>query len=106
MIKWPEWAGALPAHDNVGHYDVMPSILDLIGLEPKFYESLSGQSLLRYREDPREVVISTVHRGETGIGLCLIRGERKVKFSFAGCKFELSASQVDHPHLTVYLRFR
>ena len=84
MIKWPEWAGALPAHDNVGHYDVMPSILDLIGLEPRFYESLSGQSLLRYRENPREVVISTVHRGETGIGLCLIRGERKVKFSFAG----------------------
>ncbi|MED5586296.1 MAG: sulfatase-like hydrolase/transferase [Verrucomicrobiota bacterium] len=84
MIKWPQWAGALPAHDTVSHYDVMPSILDLIGLEPRFYESLSGQSLLRYREDPREVVISTVHRGETGIGLCLVRGERKVKFSFAG----------------------
>lgn len=84
MIKWPQWAGQMPAHDNVSHYDVMPSILELIGLDPRFYESLSGQSLLRYQEEPREAVISTVHRGETGIGLCMVRGERKVKFSFAG----------------------
>ena len=84
IIKWPQWAGQLPAQNNVSHYDVMPSILELIGLEPRFYESLSGQSLLRYREHPREAVISTVHRGATGIGLCMVRGERKVKFSFPG----------------------
>lgn len=84
IIKWPQWAGQLPAHTNVSHYDVMPSILELIGLEPKFYEELSGQSLLRYRDNPREAVISTVHRGETGIGLCVVRGERKVKFTFPG----------------------
>ena len=84
MIKWPQWAGQLPSHTNVSHYDVMPSILELIGLDPMFYEELSGQSLLRYRENPREAVISTVHRGQTGIGLCLVRGERKVKFSFPG----------------------
>jgi len=84
IIKWPQWAGQMPAHTNVSHYDVMPSILELIGLEPRFYEELSGQSLLRYRDKPREAVISTVHRGETGIGLCVVRGERKVKFTFPG----------------------
>ncbi len=84
IIKWPQWAGKLPSHTNVSHYDVMPSILELIGLDPMFYEELSGQSLLRYRENPREAVISTVHRGQTGIGLCMVRGERKVKFSFPG----------------------
>ena len=84
LIKWPAWTGDEPAHQNVSHLDVMPSLLELIGLEPKFYEQLSGQSLLRYPEGPREVVISTVHRGETGIGLCLIRGDRKAKFAFGG----------------------
>ena len=85
MIKWPQWAGQMPAHNNVSHYDVMPSILELIGLEPKFYESAfrSITPALPVR-NPREAVISTVHRGETGIGLCMVRGERKVKFSFAG----------------------
>jgi hypothetical protein len=28
-----------------------------------------------------------------------------VNFSFAGCKFELSASQVDHAHFAEHLRF-
>ena len=84
IIKWPEWVKDAPAQDNVSHYDVMPSLLNLIGLEPKYYEGLAGQSLFDYPESPREAVLSTVHRGESGIGVCLIGEGRKVKFSFPG----------------------
>ncbi len=99
IIKWPTWAGDLPAQTNVTHLDVMPSVLELIGLEPKFYKGLSGQSLLRDHGAPREAVISTVHRGETGIGLCLVRGDRKVKFAFGG---PWSTRAPDQLHVTAY----
>ena len=84
IIKWPEWVKDVPSQDNVSHYDVMPSLLNLIGLNPKYYEDLAGQSLFDYQDSPREAVISTVHRGESGIGVCLIGEGRKVKFSFPG----------------------
>jgi len=84
IIKWPEWVKDVPSQDNVSHYDVMPSLLNLIGLNPKYYEDLAGQSLFDYQDSPREAVLSTVHRGESGIGVCLIREGRKVKFSFPG----------------------
>ena len=84
IIKWPDWVKDLPAQDNVSHYDVMPSLLNLIGLDPKYYEDLAGQSLFDYQDSPREAVLSTVHRGESGIGVCLIGEGRKVKFSFPG----------------------
>jgi len=84
IIKWPEWVKDVPSQDNVSHYDVMPSLLNLIGLNPKYYEDLAGQSLFDYQDSPREAVLSTVHRGESGIGVCLIGEGRKVKFSFPG----------------------
>lgn len=84
MIKWPAWAEQQPPQTVVSHMDVMPSLLELIGLEETFYEGLSGRSLLRYSEQPREVVLSTVHKGESNIGLCFIGEERKAKFGFSG----------------------
>ena len=89
IIKWPEWVKDVPSQDNVSHYDVMPSLLNLIGLNPKYYEDLAGQSLFDYQDSPREAVLSTVHRGESGIGVCLIGEGRKVKFSFPGPWFRL-----------------
>ncbi len=74
----------MPSQDNVSHYDVMPSLLSLIGLNPQYCEDLAGQSLFDYQDSPREAVLSTVHRGESGIGVCLIGEGRKVKFSFPG----------------------
>ncbi|MAB60743.1 MAG: hypothetical protein CMO46_09440 [Verrucomicrobiales bacterium] len=84
IIKWPEWIKDPPSHTNVSHYDIMPSVLNLIGLESKFYDKLAGQSVLQYGDSPREVVLSTVHRGESGIGFCLVGNKSKVKFSFPG----------------------
>ena len=46
--------------------------------------SSSGQFVLLYDDSPREVVLSTVHRGESGIGFCLVGNKSKVKFSFPG----------------------
>ena len=84
IIKWPKWVEDTPSHTNVSHYDIMPSVLDLIGLESKFYDKLAGQSVFLYDDSPREVVLSTVHRGESGIGFCLVGNKSKVKFSFPG----------------------
>ena len=84
IIKWPKWVKNLPSHTNVSHYDIMPSVMDLIGLDSKFYNGLAGQSLFLYNDSPREAVLSTVHRGESGIGFCLVGGKTKVKFSFPG----------------------
>ena len=84
IIKWPKWVKNLPSHTNVSHYDIMPSVMDLIGVDSKFYSGLAGQSLFLYNDSPREAVLSTVHRGESGIGFCLVGGKTKVKFSFPG----------------------
>ena len=45
IIKWPKWVKNLPSHTNVSHYDIMPSVMDLIGLDSKFYNGLAGQYL-------------------------------------------------------------
>ena len=84
IIKWPKWVKDLPSHSNVSHYDIMPSIMDLIGLDSRYYDGLAGQSLFLYNDSPREAVLSTVHRGESGIGFCLVGEGTKVKFSFPG----------------------
>jgi hypothetical protein len=60
----------------------MPSILDMLGLDDKFAANLSGNSVLR--EHPGETVISTIHRGMSNVGVCIIKDGTKANFTFRG----------------------
>ncbi len=82
IVKWPASVGDAPPQTNVTHLDLMPSVLHMIGLDAKFYQPLSGRSLLDYGGPPREAVVSTYNRGLNGTGLCLISGDTKAKFTF------------------------
>ncbi len=79
MIKWPSWLQAPPAQAQASHLDVMPSILDALALPERFYEKLSGRSLLR--EHPGETVLSTLWTGMSDISFSFIKDGRKAKFA-------------------------
>ncbi len=82
MIKWPSWMETPIPQRQVSHLDVMPSLLDMLGLDAKFTAALSGDSVLR--EHPGETFISTIHRGTSNVGVCLIKDGVKANFTFRG----------------------
>ena len=82
MIKWPSWMETPPPQQQVSHLDIMPSLLDMLDLDDKFTSNLSGNSVLR--EHPRETVISTIHRGMSNVGVCIIKDGTKANFTFRG----------------------
>ncbi|MFT5105923.1 MAG: hypothetical protein ACI8XO_001224 [Verrucomicrobiales bacterium] len=82
MIKWPSWMETpIPQH-QVSHLDIMPSLLDMLGLDEKYITNLSGNSVLR--EHPGETVISTIHRGTSNVGVSIIKDGVKANFTFQG----------------------
>ena len=82
MMKWPSWMETPIPQQQVSHLDIMPSILDMLGLEDKYLSHLSGNSVLR--EHPNETVISTIHRGMSNVGICIIKDGIKANFTFRG----------------------
>ena len=82
MIKWPSWMETPIPQRQVSHLDIMPSVLDMLGLDKKFTDHLSGNSVLR--EHPGETVISTIHRGTSNVGVCIIKDDVKANFTFRG----------------------
>ena len=77
MIKWPSWMETPIPQRQVSHLDIMPSVLDMLGLDDKYLANLSGNSVLR--EHPGETVISTIHRGMSNVGVCLIKDGTKAE---------------------------
>lgn len=82
MIKWPSWMETPIPQRQVSHLDIMPSIIDMLGLDDQFSAHLSGNSVLR--EHPGETVISTIHRGMSNVGVCIIKDGTKANFTFRG----------------------
>ncbi|MCH2063103.1 MAG: sulfatase-like hydrolase/transferase [Roseibacillus sp.] len=78
MIRWPEWVQNQPRQDLVSHMDVMPSILEALGLDPKYFKGLAGSSVLG--EHPGEALLSTRWPGKSGIGVCLVADKKKANF--------------------------
>ena len=78
MIRWPEWVQNQPRQDLVSHLDVMPSILEALGLDPKYFKGLAGSSVLG--EHPGEALLSTRWPGKSGIGVCLVADKKKANF--------------------------
>jgi len=83
LIKWPTWLDTPPPQRQVSHLDVMPSILDMLGLDEKYTANLSGHSVLD-ENHPGETVISTIHRGMSNVGVCIIKDGTKANFTFRG----------------------
>ncbi len=82
MIKWPAWVENQPPQALVTHLDVMPSVLDALGLEEKYFENLAGRSLLR--PHPGESVLATNWAGTTGVGVCFLKDGLKANFAVKG----------------------
>lgn len=82
MIKWPSWMETPIPQQQVSHLDIMPSVLDMLGLDDKYSANLSGNSVLR--EHPHETIISTIHRGMSNVGVCIIKDGTKANFTFRG----------------------
>lgn len=78
MIRWPDWVTTQPAQKQVSHLDVMPSVLDALGLEERFFKKLAGHSTLR--EHPGETFLSTRWPGKSDIGVCLVKDGVKANF--------------------------
>jgi hypothetical protein len=79
MIKWPAWVENQPAQQQVTHLDVMPSVLDALGLDEKYFENLAGHSVLR--EHPGEALLSTRWPGKSEIGVCFVKNGLKANFA-------------------------
>lgn len=71
MIKWPQWVEKQPAQKQVSHLDVMPSVLEALGLDEKYYRNLAGHSVLG--EHPGESLLATIWSGVSGVGVCMIK---------------------------------
>lgn len=78
MIKWPTWVQNQPPQKQVTHLDVMPSVLDALGLDEKYFEDLAGHSTLR--PHPGEALLSTRWPGKSDIGVCFIKDGKKANF--------------------------
>ena len=79
MIKWPSWVENQPRQKQVTHLDIMPSVLDALGLEERYFENLAGNSTLR--KHPGEALLSTRWPGKSGIGVCFIKDGVKANFA-------------------------
>lgn len=82
MIKWPEWVEEQPAQKQVSHLDVMPSVLEALGLDEKYYRNLAGHSVLG--EHPGESLLATIWSGTSGVGMCMIKDGVKANFKIRG----------------------
>ena len=80
MIKWPAWLGPdrQPAQSQASHLDVMPSLLDALGMDERFFEGLAGRSLLRPQSGG--TILSTQWAGNSRIGICFVRDGVKANF--------------------------
>ncbi len=79
MIKWPDWVENQPTQQQVTHLDVMPSVLDALGLDEKYFENLAGHSVLR--DHPGEALLSTRWPGKSNIGVCFVKNGLKANFA-------------------------
>ncbi len=79
LVKWPEWVKNQPSQELVTHLDIMPSILDALGLEERYFENLAGSSLLR--QHPGETLLSSLWAGTSGVGVVLIKDGLKANFA-------------------------
>ena len=82
MIKWPEWVEEQPDQAQATHLDVMPSVLDALGLDDKYFINLAGRSLLR--PHPGEALISSPWAGRSEVGVCFIKDGLKANFAASG----------------------
>lgn len=78
MIRWPGWVRNQPRQTLVSHMDVMPSVLDALGLDPRYFQGLAGYSVLS--DHPGEALLSTRWPGKSGIGVCLVADGKKANF--------------------------
>ena len=78
MIRWPKWVTEQPDQDLVSHMDIMPSLLDALGLDPRYFSGMAGYSVLG--SHPGEALLSTRWPGKSGIGLSLVANGKKANF--------------------------
>ncbi len=78
MIKWPEWIQEQPRQKLVSHLDIMPSVLDALGLDREYFEGLAGHSVLG--KHPGEALLSTRWPGKSNIGVCFVARNKKANF--------------------------
>jgi len=78
MIRWPEWVTERPRQNLVSHMDIMPSLLDALGLESRYFTGMAGYSVLG--SHPGEALLSTRWPGKSGIGLSLVANGMKANF--------------------------
>ena len=68
LIKWPEGTAA-PPQKSASHLDLLPSLLDHLGVPSSGYAHLPGRSLLQSHPEPKTEIIMTAFCGISGIAM-------------------------------------
>lgn len=84
LIKWPRSLGFGRGPDVAvaSHLDIVPSIADALGCEPRVYRDLPGISLLRPSSGNRPTIMSTHFCGRNGEALLIRQNDTEVAFGW------------------------
>ncbi len=82
LIKWPQamGIGRGPGVRQSSHLDLVPTLLDALGVEKNLWQSLPGRSLLRPGEGT--TVLATNYAGKNGEAMVLRRAGREAAFGW------------------------
>jgi len=79
LIKWPAWIAAPPPREVMGHIDVMPSILNVLGVDPDLTEPLEGTSAFQPRSS---LLVSSPYPTSRWPGLLIVSPSEQVRLSY------------------------
>jgi glucan phosphoethanolaminetransferase (alkaline phosphatase superfamily) len=81
LIKWPEDMGPGPALADASHLDLLPTILDAVGVSESCWEGMPGRSLKR--EGDSTSVITTCYGSQNGETMVWRRNGWEAAFSWS-----------------------
>lgn len=81
LIKWPAATGRGPAHSDASHLDLVPSILDAVGLPKSVWQAMPGRSLRR--DAPATSIVATCYNSQDGEAMVWRRDGWEAAFSWA-----------------------
>lgn len=81
LIKWPADMGRGPALADASHLDLMPTILDAVGLPEDTWQGMPGRSLKR--EGPATSIVTTCYQSQNGETMVWRREGWEAAFSWS-----------------------
>ena len=82
LIKWPKSMGRGPAHAEASHLDVMPTLLDMLGVPSEVSGKMAGRSLLVPNGSHTQIA-TTAYAGKSGETMILRRDGYQATFSWS-----------------------